>query len=175
MIDRTQYKAKNLIKYSIATLVMVPFLQILYIGWIGLIHSALPITYWVEYDRSEPMRQHYFADEPLTMRSFYRTNRETDINFDDRLVCDWGDGPVSVSEQHFKRIITDKKDFSKTGVMWTYIAKRPSITADCYIDAVLTLNLDYAAEKTLDIRTGGFTLDCRTREQAEGDCEDLAT
>lgn len=163
MIDKTQYKPRNLLKYLIAVMFAVPTMQILYVGWVSLIQTNMPITYWIEYDRAEPIKDFYGIDEPLVMKSYYKTKRETEITFDDLLMCDWGEGYIYVSEQVFNRTRLEPANLLHKGITWVYSGDRPIKDAKCYIKAVLSVNLDYAQDKKLEIETKPFKLEgCRS-------------
>ena len=169
MIDKTQYKFKNLIKWAIAALLMIPLLQIIYIGWVSIYQNNMPITHWLEYDRFESTSNIYMADEPLTMRSFYKTNRSADMSYLDVLYCETDDGVVSYSEQTFKRQLTSPIDARIEGKGWVYTSHRPRHTANCYIGSTITLHLEYAEDKKIKRESNVFVLDCRQSVNS-GEC-----
>ena len=171
MIDRSQYSLKNLVKYAIAAIFMVPLIQIVYIGWASVLQNRLPITYWLEYDRFESTKRYYMADEPLTMRSYYKAKRGANLSFLDVLYCDTGDGYLSYSEQAFERIRPDNFDSTSEGVGWVYTSDRPNKTADCYLGSTITLKLEYAQDKKIKRESNIFVLDCRATEEMDN-CDD---
>lgn len=164
MIDHSQYKLKNIGKWLLAAFIAIPFIKVIYLAWLGIAISLMPLSYWIEYRGAQSVKDYYSPDEALTMVSYYQTFRETELSFHDILYCDWGKGDVSVSEQIFRRTRLDRIEGLESGINWVYDGKRPNKKSQCYIKAVVTLGVGYAKDKRFEVQTNKFILDCESKK-----------
>ena len=118
----------------------------------------VPVTHFFKYQSVASELEEIKIGDPLIMVSTSQYNRSADINWNDILRCDLGEGSQYYSfyessadnykpKQGFK--VIDEGN-------WRYGGKVPTVPAKCFMSSTITASLQYGVEKQMSLESNTF-------------------
>lgn len=115
--------------------------------------------YWIEYQATIPAKPAYIAGETPDFISYYKSNRPVNVRWNDSLFCtvagEWKG--VSSSIKEVDNFVPDALSMREDGgSLFTYPHAIPECANWCRLESVMTLQLSYGVQKTVERATSEF-------------------
>jgi hypothetical protein len=114
----------------------------------------MPLSYWFEYTDVSSLKKNYAHKDLITMQSTRNISKETKVEWVDVLRCDFGEGFVFYSNQVTQGVIAKGEEETT----WVYGGSTPTKDSVCYMESIITAELDFHIQKSQTIRSNDFNI-----------------